>query len=219
VTARARLLASAALLAAAQAAAGAEWGVQILFGGPLNLRTPLTVRQSGEPDVHVRARWATRPFESPIYYGVGGFRRDGGREWALELLHHKLYLQNPPPEVQRFSVSHGYNLVLASYGIELARGIWTRLGAGAVVAHPESTVRARAFDERRGLFGLGYHLGGPAVSAGLEGRVPLGTDRLRLALGGRVTGAYAVVPVEGGRAQVPNVALHATAGIDGALAR
>jgi hypothetical protein len=169
---RARLLASAALLAVAQPAAGAEWGVQLLFGGPLNLRTPLTIRQGGEPDVHVRARWATRPFESPIYYGVGGFRREGGREWALELLHHKLYLRNPPPEVQRFSISHGYNLVLASYGIELAHGIWSRLGGGAVVAHPESTVRGRTLDEGRGLFGLGYHLAGPAVSARGSRRVP-----------------------------------------------
>jgi hypothetical protein len=219
MTARARLLASAALLAVGQAAAGAEWGVQILFGGPLNLRTPLTIRQTGEPDLDVRAHWTTRPFESPIYYGVGGFRRDGGREWALELLHHKLYLRNPPPEVQRFSISHGYNLLLASYGIELARGIWTRVGGGAVVAHPESTVRGRTLDEGRGLFGLGYHLAGPAVSAGIEGRVPLGTERLRLALGGRVTGGYAFVPVEGGRARVPNVALHATAGIAADLPR
>ena len=62
----ARLLLAAAMLAAAQPAAGAEWGVQILFGGPLNLRTPLTIRQSGEPDVHARARWETRPLERPI---------------------------------------------------------------------------------------------------------------------------------------------------------
>lgn len=219
MTARARLLASAAVLAAAQAAAGAEWGVQLLFGGPLNLRTPLTVRQRGEPELDVRARWKTRPFERPIYYGVGAFRRDGGREWTLELLHHKLHLRNPPTEVQRFSISHGYNLVLASYGVELAHGIWTRVGGGAVIAHPESTVRGRALDETRGLFGLGYHLAGPALSAGVEGRMPLGTERLRLALGGRVTGGYAVVPVDGGRAHVPNVAFHATAGIDGTLFR
>ena len=215
----ARLLLAAAMLAAAQPAAGAEWGVQILFGGPLNLRTPLTIRQSGEPDVHARARWETRPLERPIYYGVGGFRRDGGREWALELLHHKLHLRDPPPEVQRFSISHGYNLLVASYGIELARGLWTRVGGGAIVAHPESTVRGRTLDEGRGLFGLGYHLAGPALSAGLEGRVPLGTERLRLALGGRFTGGYAVVPIEGGRAHVPNLAFHATAGLDGVLLR
>ncbi len=214
---RAQLLLAAAVLATAQAAAGAEWGVQLLVGGPLNLRTPLTIRQSGQPDLHVRARWATRPFESPIYYGVGGFRREGGREVSLEFLHHKLYLQNPPPEVQDFSVSHGYNLLLGSYGIEVARGVWTRLGGGVVLAHPESTVRGQALDEGRGWFGL--HLAGPAASAGIEGRLPLGTDRLRLTLGGRVTGAYAVVPIANGIAHVPNVAFHATAGLDGVLVR
>ena len=56
MTARPRLLASAALpRGLAQAAASAEWGVQLLFGGPLNLRTPLTIRQGGERDVHVQA--------------------------------------------------------------------------------------------------------------------------------------------------------------------
>ncbi|WP_242346299.1 hypothetical protein [Anaeromyxobacter terrae] len=214
---RAELLLAAALLATAEAAAGAEWGVQLLVGGPLNLRTPLTIRQSGEPDLHVRARWATRPFENPIYYGIGGYRRESGREISLEFLHHKIYLQNPPPEVQDFSVSHGFNLLVGSYGIEVARGVWTRLGGGLVLAHPESTVRGQTFEEGGGLFGL--HLAGPAVSAGIEGRVPLGTDRLRLTVGGRVVGAYAVVPIANGSARVPNVAFHATAGLDGVLVR
>ncbi|WP_242354707.1 MULTISPECIES: hypothetical protein [unclassified Anaeromyxobacter] len=219
MTGRAELLLAAALLATAEPAAGAEWGVQLLVGGPLNLRTPLTIRQRGEPDLHLRARWATRPFENPIYYGIGGFRREGGREISLEFLHHKIYLQNPPPEVQDFSVSHGFNLLVGSYGIEVARGVWTRLGGGLVLAHPESTVRGQALDEGRGLFGLGLHLAGPSLSAGIEGRLPLGTDRLRLTVGGRVVGAYAGVPIANGSARIPNVAFHATAGLDGVLVR
>jgi hypothetical protein len=219
-------LASAALAAALGALAPspaapeerASWGVQVFVGSPLNARSPLTIRQHGEPDLEVRARWRTRPFESPLYYGVGAHRRAGGREWYGELVHHKLYLANPPPEVEEFSVSHGYNLVILGHGREVARGVWARAGAGVVVAHPESTVRGRTLPQDGGPFGRGYHLAGPALSAGVEGRVPLG-DRLRLLLGGRVTGAYAVVPVEGGRAHVPNVAFHATAGVDADLVR
>jgi hypothetical protein len=209
---------AAALLAAPAPARGATWSVQLFLGGALNLRTPLTIRQDGEPRVRLRARWETRPFENPVYYGVGVARRDGGREWSLELVHHKVYLANPPPEVQDFSVSHGYNLVLLSRGIEIGRGVWTRIGAGAVVAHPESTVRGRKLPQDGGPLGLGYHLAGPALAAGVEARVPLG-DRFRVALGGRASAAYAVVPVEGGSARVPNVALHATAGLGGDVVR
>jgi hypothetical protein len=222
VTARVRRLAAGTALAAALAVGPARaapaWGVQVFLGFPLNARTPLTVRQDGEPDVEVRARWETRPLERPWYYGLGVFRRDAGREWSLELVHHKLYLANPPPEVDAFSVSHGYNLLVLGIGREVSSGVWARAGAGAVIAHPESTVRGRTHPQDGGPFGLGYHLAGAALSGGIEGRIPVG-DRLSVAVAGRLTGAYAVVPVEGGSARVPNVAFHATAGLDGEVLR
>jgi hypothetical protein len=211
-------VAALALTLAAPARGGepASWGVQLFVGVPFNARTPLTIRQEGEPDLRVHARWKTRPFERPFYYGVGVFRRRDGSEWSAELVHHKLYLSNPPPGVREFSISHGYNLVLLGHGREVAPGVWARGALGAVVAHPESVVRGRELPQDRGPFGSGYHLAGPALSLGLEGRVPLGA-RARLAVGGRLTGAYAVVPVEGGSARVPNVAFHATAGFAGDL--
>jgi hypothetical protein len=136
----------------------------------------------------------------------------------VELVHHKLFLENPPPEVERFSVSHGYNLLLVGHGRETSRGLWARAGAGAVIAHPENTVRGLTLREDQGPFRLGYHLAGAAISAGLEGRLGLG-DRLGLFLGGRLTGAYARVPVAGGHASVPNLAFHATAGMDADVVR
>jgi hypothetical protein len=210
-----------ALVAAAPAVAGAEetsWGVQLLVGGPLNVRTPLTIRQDGEPELRVsRARWRTEPFRSPLYYAIGVFRRDGAREWALELLHQKLFLVNRPPEVERFSVSHGFNLVTVSRGFRQADGVWARLSAGAVVAHPESTVRGRAYPQDRGLLGRGYHLSGATIGVGVQGRLPAGTTFQGVAEA-RVTASYAVVPVAGGRARVPSVSLHLLAGGGGETA-
>lgn len=211
-------LAALALAVPARAAEPPSWGAQLFVGVPFNARTPVTIRQSGEPELRVRARWATRPLERPFYFGIGVFRREGGHEWTAELVHHKLYLENPPPEVQDFSISHGYNLLLLGHGVEVVPGVWARAAAGVVVAHPESTVRGRTLAQNGGPLGGGYHLAGPALSFGLEGRVPLG-ERLRVALGGRVTGGYAVVPIEGGTARVPNVAFHATAGLAGDLVR
>jgi hypothetical protein len=221
--ARAALLASAlaAQLAPARPA-GAEgetaWGARLFVGVPFNLPTPVRIRQSGEPDLRFRGRFSTRPFEAPWYYGAGLFRRAGGHEWSAELVHHKVHLENPPPEVQAFSISHGYNFVLLGHGVEVSPGVWARVAAGAVVAHPESTVRGKELRQDGGPFGRGYHLAGPALAAGIEGRVPLG-DRARLALSARLIGGYAAVPVADGSARVPNLALHATAGLDADVVR
>jgi len=216
---RLSLAALTAFALAAPARARTEetsWSVQLLVGVPFNFPARVKIRQEGAPDLRFRGRFATHPFESPWYYGVGAFRRSGGREWSAELVHHKVFLENPPPEVQAFSISHGYNLLLAGLGVEVAPGVWARGAAGAVIAHPESTVRGRTLPDRGGI--RGYHLAGPALSVGLEGRVPMG-ERLRIALGGRMTAAQATVPVEGGSARVPNVAFHATAGLAGDLVR
>lgn len=211
-------VALAAATPAVARAGEASWGVQLLLGGPLNFRTPLTIRQDGEPKLRVsRARWSTEPFRAPLYYAIGVFRRDGGREWALELLHQKLFLENPPPEVERFSISHGFNLVTVSRGFRQADGLWARVSAGAVIAHPESTIRDRAYDEHRGLFGLGYHLSGATIGVGLQGRFPASTTFQGVAEA-RISASYASVPIAGGRARVPSVSLHLLAGGGGETA-
>lgn len=209
-------LALLALLAAAAPRTGRAseeaWSAQLLVGGALNLPTPLTIRQSGHPDLRFTARYSTRPFTPPLYYGVLLGRRSGGTEWTVELLHQKLYLEDPPPEVQDFSVSHGYNLVTVSRGWRVGDGLWARAGLAAVIAHPESVVRGLRLDEDRGLFGSGQHLAGIGVDATLEKRFPL-AGRLYFAVDGKVTAAWAVVPVEDGSASVPSVSAHALAGL------
>jgi hypothetical protein len=208
-------LAALALIAALTPAAPRaqeEWSAQFLVGGALNLPMPLTIRQSGQPDLRITARYASRPFTPPIYYGVLLGRRSGGAEWTVELLHQKLYLENPPPEVQKFSVSHGYNLVTVSRGWRLADGLWTRAGLSAVIAHPESTVRGLKLDEGGGILGTGQYLSGIGIDATLEKRFPV-AGKLYFALDGKVTAAWAVVPVEQGDASVPSVSAHALAGL------
>ena len=96
----------------------------------------------------------------------------GRARWELELVHHKLYLQNPPPEVQAFQITHGFNFITLNrrwpvYGFGL------RAGAGIVLAHPQTTIRGRAFPENGGAFGLGWYVSGPAAQVGLERRIRL----------------------------------------------
>jgi hypothetical protein len=168
------------------------------------------VRQVGHPDLERRARWESRAFEPPLYYVVRILRGDAGGGWAVDLTHHKLTLADPPPEVARFEVSHGYNLLLLSRHADRER-LRFGLGAGLVVAHPENEVRGAKLDESGGLWGSGYHLTGPALGA-LASWKPVRWERAWAVVETRVVAANASVPVAGGHARVPNVSLHLTLG-------
>lgn len=208
-----RLLALIVALALGVRAARAEprWSVSASLGAAWNLPTPLTIRQAGFGDLHVRARYDGQPFRRPWYYALRVGRTDRGRGWALAFVHHKLHLRNPPAGVEEFSVSHGFNLLIVERSWH-ERGGRRSLGCGLVIAHPENVVRGRKLAERGGLFGRGYHASGALLSAALGRDVPL-RGRWFLPLEGRATAAWARVPVVDGHATVPNLALHALAGI------
>jgi hypothetical protein len=190
----------------------AEWDVRLALGAVANLETSLQIRQAGFEEIRIDdADYETRPFESPQYYSLRAGRWEERRGWEIELIHQKLFLRNPPPEIQGFAISHGYNLVTVNRGWQLGPVV-LRLGAGGVIAHPESTVRGRSQPQDGGLFEAGYHLTGPALQGAVERRFELGR-RWVVGLEGKATAARAQVPVAGGEAEVPNLALHALLGL------
>ena len=200
---------------AAQAEPG--WRFELRAGGAWNLAVPVMIRQDGQDDLRLTPRWSTEALEPPLYYGWRVTRWGETAGWALDVTHHKLHLQDPPAEVQRFAISHGYNLVTLQRLTE--RNGWLRgLGLGAVVAHPESEVRGRAFDEHGGAFGTGYYLSGATLAA-LLGHTRSVSGRLLLATELKLTLSYASVPIAGGDARVPNVAVHGTVGLGWSLPR
>jgi hypothetical protein len=208
-----RLFALIVALALGVRAARAEprCGVSASLGAAWNLPTPLTIRQAGFADLRVKARYDGQSFRRPWYYALRVERTDRGQGWALAFFHHKLQLTNPPAGVEEFSVSHGFNLLILERSWR-ERGVRRSLGCGMVIAHPENVVRGKKLPERGGFFGGGYHASGALLSAALGREVPL-RGRWFLPLEGRATVAWARVPVVDGRASVPNLALHALAGI------
>ncbi len=198
------------LAAAPPGAAAADWTFEVFVGVPFGFPSTLTIRQSGQPDIAARAHYESRPFRTPLYYGWRVGRWDGDRAWELELVHDKLYLAGPPPGVEEFAISHGYNLVTVNRAWEHG-GLVRRVGAGVVVAHPENTVRGKRLPENGGLLGWGYYLAGPTVQAAVEKRVRLRGD-LFLPVEGKATASFARVPVADGSADVPHAALHGLAG-------
>jgi len=201
-------LVAAALIHAAPLAAQ-NWRVQAGLGNVYNFRTPLTIRQAGSPRLRFTARYTTRGFEKPFYWAVRLDRRIGGARWGVELNHDKLFLQNGPPEVDRFSVTHGFNIV-SLFRTSAGDGLGYRIGLGALLAHPENTVRGRPVDETRGV--RGYHLTGPValVSLVANGRVLGGTGVFAEA---RMLGGPARVPVAGGHARFWTLGAHFSAGL------
>lgn len=187
-----------------------QWSLQIFGGVPFNFNLPLTIHQSGHPDMKITGKYDSRPFESPHYYAwrVGAW--NGNRAWELELVHSKLYLRNKPPEVQEFSISHGYNLLTINRAWEV-KGLIYRAGLGVVITHPETTIRGLPHPEGGGLYD-GYYLSGPTVQGAVEKRFHLWKWFIA-SLEAKLTATYARIPVENGHADVPNLAVHGLFGI------
>lgn len=201
------------LVAASTAAGEGRWRAELALGGAHSLGSTLTVEQADHPAIALEAGWATRAFESPFYYALRLARADARGVWALRLIHHKVHLQNTTPEIERFAVSHGYNLLTLERAFRLG-GLELWAGAGLVIAHPESTVRGDTRTENAGgPFGGGYYLTGPTAALAAGRRLPLGrhaaiVSELRFTL------SRARVPIAAGEASVPNAALHLIVGLE-----
>lgn len=186
--------------------ATASWTGEWLIGTAVNRDTSLEIEQAGQPDLSLDAEFATRPFEQPLYWALRVGWEGERHAWALDLHHHKLILENPTPEVESFSITHGYNLLSAQHA-------WLRRGwrffalLGVVVAHPESTVRGQPKDESTGWWSAGYELAGPVMGGGASVALRVGSI-LELNLEGRVSWSTVAVDVAGGRAGLDNLAFH-----------
>jgi hypothetical protein len=183
--------------------------VTVGAGLQYNVPMPIVIRQTDQPDLRLTARFSTRPFFEVPYYDVKvGIAR---KPWAfeLELVHHKLYLDNPPAEVEAFELTHGYNPLLVNV-VRDQLGVAFRAGVGILIAHPETTIRGRRFPEDGGI--LGWYVSGPAGQISVSKSFDL-SRRLFAGLEGKAVGAWARVPVVNGSADVPNLSAHGLASL------
>ena len=186
--------------------ARAQVTVEYLQGTAFSVPTTLTITQTGYPTISLTADYSTRPLDGRWYYDarIGYWKNDNG--WLLELLHHKVYLDNPPSEVGSFEVTHGYNMVTLNRGWR-RRKLTFQAGGGAVVAHSNSLVRGK---ERS--------IDAPYTLAGVTGQGAVGRS-FALAkwlfgtVEGKLTASWIRVPIADGQATVPNIAFHVLAGV------
>jgi hypothetical protein len=200
------LFAAFACLLVESAAATDRWALEVYGGDAYNFRNRLEIRQDGGYSQAVSADWETRGMRSPPYYVLGGGRWQGEQGWEASLVHHKLYLRNPPAGVSGLSVSHGFNILTVNRAYRSGMISW-RFGAGPVITHAEGTVNGTKYDGP-------YRLAGAALLAG-AGRRHYLAQSFYFSLEGMLSAAYADAKMSGppdARIRVRNVALHGLIG-------
>jgi hypothetical protein len=178
---------------------------EVFAGTAWNFSLPLKIRQPGEAPIHIKARYSTRPWWGAPYYAY----RLGYYLWSAELVHHKLYLENPQKGIEHFEVSHGYNLAMVSRVISSEEFPATfRFGLGLVIGHPEGRIRGKDINPVRSLLGGGYHISGISFQAAIGPPVGI-AEHWFFRPEVKLTAAWAKMPLAGGGvATVPNIALH-----------
>lgn len=187
--------------------AGAQWRLEGWFGDALNLGTPLTLEQDGQPAIRIDADWSTRPWRPTWYYSMRVAKWSGNSAWAVEYMHHKIYLDNPTPEVTRFRVTNGINNLLIERHWRVGSGWEVGVGAGPLLAVPISTVRGESYGEANGVFGSRYELSGATVMATVARRLKL-LPYTHGSLAIKTTFSRLDVPIAQGRARLDNLAVH-----------
>jgi hypothetical protein len=161
------LLASILFACAAHAGASQpDWSVEILIGDAYNAGSWTRIEHETLGEVSFTGNYDTRGLEGPLHYAWRIARWEDMRGWELQLLHHKIFLQNPPPGVDALSVSHGFNVLTVNRAFEY-RGWRMRAGLGPVITHAEARIAGTAYDGPHEISGAAALLGlGRALQLG-----------------------------------------------------
>jgi hypothetical protein len=232
-------LAASILALAVTAPAFAEWTVGAFAGGCRTGNTSLTlVQPAADTSVtFVPVRYRSASFEMPIYYGyrVGAFLAPRWLGVEGELIHMKVIADTARASraqgtvggqavagpraidsvLDRFSITHGVNLLLANVVVRRAGTAaspsraprWMlvgRIGAGASIPHPESTSGGLSLER--------YEWGAFSMQGAAAAEVRI-TGPLYVSGEYKLTRTVQDVTIAGGSARTPLVTHHLVAGL------
>ena len=96
-----------------QAAPEDGWELAFYPGTSFSNNETLTFKQDGYLGITLNnAEFATKPLDSPPYYGIRLGKWNDGHAWEVEHIHQKIYVDDLPAEVQHYEITDGYNLFL-----------------------------------------------------------------------------------------------------------
>lgn len=191
--------------------AQSRWSFELHGGEVFNVPMPLTIKQQGYPDLKLTARYHTEALTLPVYWDWRFSRWHNNKSWEFEAIHHKLYLENTTPEIEKFNISHGFNMLMVNRGYD-KKTFRYRAGVGMVLAHPESKIRGKEFGDTGNDWDMGYYLSGPVLNFAVSKPIRLG-GRFYLNAEAKTTFAYSHIKIAEGHANVYNLAFHLVLGI------
>lgn len=181
-----------------------RWSFELHGGVVHNLRLPLIIRQEGYPEIRInKAEFYSEPLISPFYWDWRFTRWANKKSIEFEAIHHKIYLKNLTPEVQRFGISHGFNMLMINHSREIYKMVF-RAGLGSVLIHPESTIRGMKYPEGAGFDLPGYRLRGITLNLAVAKQVHFG-KYFFINAEGKVNASVVNAPVMNGYARLHNV--------------
>lgn len=201
-----------------------KWTFEFCGGTALNLPSDIKIHQAGFEDLHVgKARFYSEPFTLPPYWDWRISHTARKTSIELEAIHHKLYLKNMPPEIKRFSISHGFNMFFINFGKvtdgailindkTIKGDIILRIGIGAVFAHPETEIRGFSFEDKGEFLNTNYYFSGPAINLAMGKRWYV-LKRLFFNTEIKLISAYAKIPVALGHAKLLTSSFQFVAGL------
>jgi hypothetical protein len=202
-----------------------KWAFDLQGGSATNLHVPLHLVQ-GAYDKKLTAHYSTRAYGGGAapYYALR-FRRyfaEGSfGSWlkrpalSIQLLHHKLWLDNRPPEVQEFRMTYGYNfLAFTLSGQLLPKYLRAYLGLAPIIPHPINTVNGLKLANSPKLWPTGqrYVLAGAGLEMGLEGILYF-SEQFFANADFKMTGSLSRVPLNEGHATVKQCSFHGNLGL------
>lgn len=193
-----------------------NWSIEAHGGFPINIPLPLTIQQAGHPNINFTAHFNSEPFVPPIFwvYRLSKWKND--KAWEIEMIHQKLYLENTTPEIEYFSITHGYNIITFNRAVKFnlfkENQFIYRVGAGIVLAHAENKIRGKELDQKQSFFNQGYYIGGPVLNIALAKQFKI-SSRFYFNAEIKNNTSFAKVPVVDGHALVWHSAFELIGGL------
>lgn len=191
--------------------------LDISLGNAYSASDNITIKREQGDDIQFSASYKTKGFSSPHYYSIRIRENFFNKDIELELVHHKLYVDDAlPTEITKFEITDGFNLLMCNMTSNFISSVSYRLGLGLVVAHPDVTIDGESNFVRGG--GLipkfwedGYHWGGISTQASLFYSSYI--KNIKYHIETKCVYAKSNIPVVRGDMDITNISIHFLAGI------
>ena len=181
------------------ASAETRWNFEASTGSVYNLPLPLNIDSAEQGEIEIEDAL----FESNSQGYLPNFnfrlsRYNNQRAWELELIHHKMILNQPSldeyNEIQKIDFPYGFNHLTINHTWET--GVLNyRLGAGVLLTYPDIKIDGTQYPTDSGLNDTGIHAVGPTIQLTANRSFEL-INSLHFNIEAKITGSYAKIEFE-----------------------